>query len=68
MSVVPETIMARYSGCVAAVACISNRGAGLGGTDTIRHDNVLDVVGRAVASRRALFAAGIASSLAADPV
>jgi purine nucleoside phosphorylase len=66
MSVVPETIMARYLGMnVAAVACISNRGAGLGGTDTIRHDRVLDVVAHAVVSNRALLEAGISRSLGA---
>jgi purine-nucleoside phosphorylase len=48
MSVVPETIAARYRKLkVAAVACIANRGAGLG-EGSISHGEVLDTVERAV--------------------
>lgn len=49
MSVVPEAIAARYEGLrVAALTCISNRGAGMDAA-SIRHGEVLEVVRRAVA-------------------
>jgi purine-nucleoside phosphorylase len=62
MSVVPETIVARYHGMrVAAIACISNRGAGMDHGDAISHDDVVDVVARAVSARAAMFRAALAA-------
>lgn len=56
MSVVPETILARYLGLsVAAIACISNRGAGMDDGAAIAHDDVVDAVGRAVAANAGFF-------------
>ncbi len=65
MSVVPEAIAARYHGLrTAALACVANPGAGLGGAATIDHDAVLEQVERAVAGRRELFLAGLRGMLA----
>jgi inosine/guanosine/xanthosine phosphorylase family protein len=62
MSVVPETILARYLGLrVAAIACIANRGAGMDHGEAIAHDDVVDVVGRAVVTGAPFLAAGLAS-------
>jgi len=48
MSVVPEAILAHYLGMrVAAIACISNLGAGMGASAPIGHGDVLDVVEQA---------------------
>lgn len=56
MSVVPETILARYLGLsVAAIACISNRGAGMGEGEAIAHDDVVGAVGHAIAANARLF-------------
>jgi purine-nucleoside phosphorylase len=64
MSVVPETILARYLGLrVAAIVCISNRGAGMDGGEAIAHDEVVDVVGRTVTARAALFRNGLAAMI-----
>lgn len=49
MSVVPEAILATYHRMrVAAIACIANRGGGLGRGEPIAHDGVVDVVDEAV--------------------
>jgi purine-nucleoside phosphorylase len=49
MSVVPETIWARYRGMrVTALACLANPGAGIEGGGAIRHEQVLKVVEKAV--------------------
>jgi inosine/guanosine/xanthosine phosphorylase family protein len=64
MSVVPETIVARYLGLrVAAIACISNRGAGMDEGEAIAHEDVVDVVGAAVAKHAALFRIGLAAMI-----
>jgi purine-nucleoside phosphorylase len=64
MSTVPEAIAARYESLrVAAVACVSNRGAGLSGAP-IGHAGVLDVVRRAVGDAAPGFAAGLARLVA----
>lgn len=48
MSLVPETIFARYLGLrVAGLACVANRGAGMDGGRGIDHARVLEVVERA---------------------
>ena len=64
MSVVPEAILASYLRLrVAAIACIANRGAGLGGGEAIAHGDVLDVVARAVAHRAPFFRDGLTAML-----
>ena len=64
MSVVPEAILAAYLRVrVAAIACISNRGAGLGSGQAIAHDGVLDVVGRAVRRGAPFFRDGLSTML-----
>jgi inosine/guanosine/xanthosine phosphorylase family protein len=64
MSVVPEAILARYHGLrVAAVACISNRGAGLGDGAAIAHEQVLDVVEHAVGEAALFFKEGLTAML-----
>jgi inosine/guanosine/xanthosine phosphorylase family protein len=63
MSVVPETIVARYLGMrVAAIACISNRGAGMHRGDAIAHASVVDIVARAVAESSSFLKAGLEAS------
>lgn len=57
MSTVPEVVAGRYLGLrVAAVACISNRAAGLDASGAIRHESVLDIVRRASETHGAGFA------------
>ncbi len=64
MSVVPEAILAHYFRMrVSAIACISNRGTGLGMGETIAHDEVLDVVARAVRRSTPFFRDGLAAML-----
>ena len=58
MSTAVEAIAARYLGLrVAAIACVANRGAGMG--EAIRHRSVLEVVGKAVGGEARFFARGI---------
>lgn len=65
MSVVPETIVARYHGMrVAAIACISNRGAGMDHGDAIAHAAVVDIVGRAVFESQRFLNAGLQAGVA----
>lgn len=60
MSVVPEAIMAHYFRMrVAAIACISNLGAGMGTAGGIAHGDVLDVVEQAVGRRAPFFRSGL---------
>jgi inosine/guanosine/xanthosine phosphorylase family protein len=62
MSVVPETIVSRYHGLrVGALACIANRGAGLGGPGAIDHRNVLETVEEAVRAASGWLTEGIAA-------
>jgi inosine/guanosine/xanthosine phosphorylase family protein len=59
MSTVPETIAARWHGLrVAALACVANPGAGLGGGRPIDHADVLDSVERSVAAAVGLLVGG----------
>jgi inosine/guanosine/xanthosine phosphorylase family protein len=63
MSVVCEAIYARHRGlAVAALACISNRGAGLDGA-AIDHRDVVDVVGSAVVRHAEALRTGAESML-----
>jgi purine-nucleoside phosphorylase len=63
MSTVPEVLEARYRRLrVAALACVANRGAGMGG-GAIDHDGVLEVVARSVLSDREFLLAGIDAML-----
>ncbi len=63
MSIVPEAILAHYFRMrVGAIACISNLGTGLGAGETIAHDDVLDVVERAV-GRNASFFRGVLAAM-----
>ena len=65
MSVVPEAILAHYLRLrVAAIACISNRGAGLGAGEAIAHGHVLDVVERAVHQASPWLKTGLGAMLA----
>jgi len=60
MSVAPEAILAHYLRLrVVAIACISNRGAGLCAGEAIAHDDVLDVVERAVRRSAPFFRDGL---------
>ena len=64
MSVVPEAILAAYHRMrVAAIACISNRGAGSEPNDEIAHDRVQDVVGRAVGASATFLRSGLGAML-----
>jgi purine-nucleoside phosphorylase len=64
MSVVPEAILAHYLRLhVVAIACISNCGAGLCAGETIAHDDVLDVVERAVRRGAPFFRDGLTAML-----
>ena len=64
MSVVPEAILARYFRMrVCAIACISNLGTGIRAGETIAHDDVLEVVHRAVDRSAAFFRGGLAAML-----
>jgi len=64
MSVVPEAILASYLRVrVAAIACISNRGAGLGAGEAIAHDDVLGVVESAVGRGAPFFLDGLSAML-----
>jgi purine-nucleoside phosphorylase len=64
MSVVPEAILAAYARMrVTAIACISNRGAGMGGPDAIAHGEVLDVVARAVGASASFLLSGLGAML-----
>jgi len=64
MSVVPETILAAYLGLrVAAIACVSNRGAGLDGAGVIAHDDVVDVVVHAVRRGASFLRDGLSTML-----
>ena len=64
MSVVPEAILAAYRRVrVTAIACISNRGAGVGGLGAIEHGQVQDVVGRAVGASASFFRDGLNAML-----
>ncbi len=64
MSVVPEAILAAYRRVrVAAIACISNRGAGVGGLGAIEHGQVQDVVERAAAASTSFFRDGLSAML-----
>jgi purine-nucleoside phosphorylase len=64
MSVVPEAILAHYFRMrVAAIACISNLGAGMKESVAIGHDDVLEVVARAVERRAEFFKFGLTSML-----
>jgi purine-nucleoside phosphorylase len=63
MSTVPEVIAARYHGLrVAALACVSNPGAGLPGPP-IRHDRVLDTVAASVTRAAPFLRSGLARTL-----
>ena len=64
MSVVPEAILASYLRMrVVAIACISNRGAGLGAGEAIAHDDVLDVVESAIGRGAPFFRDGLTAML-----
>jgi purine-nucleoside phosphorylase len=64
MSVVPEAILAAYRGLrVAAIACISNRGAGCGAREAIAHGDVVDVVARAVSGSASFLRDGVTAML-----
>jgi purine-nucleoside phosphorylase len=64
MSVVPEAILAAYRRLrVTAIACISNRGAGVLGLDAIDHGQVEDVVARAVSASASFFRDGLHAML-----
>ena len=64
MSVVPEAILAAYLGLrVAAIACVSNRGAGLDGSGVIAHDDVLHVVENAVGRGASFLRDGLSTML-----
>ena len=64
MSVAPEAILAHYFRMrVTAIACISNRGAGLCAGEAIAHDEVLDVVERAVRRSAPFFRDGLTAML-----
>lgn len=66
MSVAVETIAARSAGLrVAAIACVANRGAGLGDRAPIDHDGVLAVVAAAVRGKLAMLLDGIEAVAAA---
>ncbi len=66
MSTVPEAIAARYLGLrVAAVACVSNKGAGMAGARWIHHGGVVRSVEEAVAGAAGFLRAGIESMAAA---
>lgn len=64
MSVVPEAILAAYCHLrVVAIACVSNRGAGLDGGEAIEHHDVLGVVDRAVRRRAPFILDGLSAML-----
>ncbi len=64
MSVVPEAILAHYLRMrVAAIACISNLGAGMGAAGGIAHCDVLDVVEQSVRRRASLLRDGLTAML-----
>jgi len=64
MSVVPEAILAHYFRLrVSTIACISNLGTGLCAGEAIAHDDVLDVVERAVRRSAPFFRDGLAAML-----
>jgi purine-nucleoside phosphorylase len=64
MSVVPEAILATYHRMrVVAIACIANRGGGLGRGEPIAHDGVVDVVDRAVRGCPSFFRAAMTAML-----
>jgi len=65
MSVIPETILARYLGLqVVAIACISNRAAGMDAAGVIAHQDVMDVVASAVSRCASFFSVGLCESTA----
>jgi purine-nucleoside phosphorylase len=64
MSVVPEAILAHHFRMrVSAIACVSNLGAGLCAGEAIAHNDVLDVVERAVRRSAPFFRSGVATML-----
>ncbi len=64
MSIVPEAIAAGYHGLrVAAIACVSNRGAGLGRGGAIDHGDVLAHVRHTVSRRARFLAAAVDAGL-----
>lgn len=66
MSTVPEAIAARYLGLrVAALACVSNRGAGLDGARRLRHGDVIEAV-RASVRRWSDLSVAIVDAMMAD--